>query len=96
MDYPCFIRGILQTSIMRVVSFFSGSQAPPGNPMLHRLCLARGGGASGAVRSQAEPGTEDKGRKIMHTCLLGKKELSFLRKCRNNPSKTQPLQIFML
>ncbi len=36
----------------------SGSQALPGNPVYCRLCLLSGGGASTAVRSQAEPGTE--------------------------------------
>ncbi len=40
---------------------FSGSQAVAGNPLpcrLRLLNLGRRGGASGAVRSQAEPGNE--------------------------------------
>ncbi len=42
-------------------ALISGSQALPGNPLpcrLRLLNLARRGGASGAVRSQAEPGNE--------------------------------------
>ena len=59
---PCriFWISLAKEDMERSVSFFlSRSQAPPGNAMFSRLCLAASaGGACGAGRSQAEPGNE--------------------------------------